>query len=367
MSQKTKILLTGGGTGGHIYPALALYRQIKADYPQAEFLYIGTDKGLEARIVPEAGIPFKSIDIQGFRRSLSLSNLTTIRKFLASYRKSSQYIKDFQPDIVLGTGGYVCGPVIYAASRLKLPTIIHEQNSLVGVTNKFLAPYVTKIAVCFEDALDQFNKYQNKVVLTGNPRAQEVVQVEKEDALADYGLDPNLPTLLIFGGSRGALKINETVLQGLEELENKDYQTIFVSGQDYYEKIQEDIELSSLKNVKILPYISNMPQVFKEIDLVVCRSGATSLAELTALGLPSILIPSPNVTDDHQTKNALSLVKQGAATMIRESDLSSESLLSRIDQLMDNEGKRLEMSAASKEMGIPDASDRLIHLMQEII
>lgn len=364
-----KILLSGGGTGGHIYPALALIKRIKQLNPSAEILYVGTEKGLESRIVRKTAIPFKSIEIQGFKRSLSISNLKTIQLFITSIYKSKKIVKDFQPDVVIGTGGYVCAPVIYAASKLKIPTIIHEQNSVAGVTNKFLARYVTKIAVCFEEAQAEFSKYPEKVNYTGNPRAQEVVGAKPSAILQDYGLAVDQPTVLIFGGSRGARILNEAFLEALPELKNKNYQVLFATGDIHYESIKNlaEIQLKDNQSISVVPYIENMPEVFANVELVVSRSGATTLAELTALGLPSILVPSPYVTNDHQTRNAESLTKRGAAKMIPEKQLSGERLIESVDDLMLNEELRKEMANAAKKLGLPTAADDLIQMIKEII
>lgn len=208
---------SGGGTGGHIYPALALIKQVREVEPDSAVLYVGTHKGLENKIVPNAGIDFKTIKIQGFKRSLSLENFKTVGLFLSSVVKARKMIKEFKPDVVLGTGGYVSGAVVFAASMMGIPTVIHEQNSVVGVTNKFLSKFVKKIAISFEAAADQFPK--EKVVLTGNPRATEVVKITPQ-SLNQFGLKDDVPTVLIFGGSRGAEKINEVTMQSLNELVN---------------------------------------------------------------------------------------------------------------------------------------------------
>lgn len=363
-----KILLSGGGTGGHIYPALALIRRLQALDPSVEILYIGTEKGLESRIVRNAGIAFESVEIQGFKRSLSISNVKTIQLFIKSIQKSKKIVKAFQPDVVIGTGGYVCAPVVYAASKLGIPTIIHEQNSVAGVTNKFLARYVTKIAVCFEEARAEFGKYAEKVVYTGNPRAQEVVGIKPSAILEEYQLDAIRPTVLIFGGSRGARSLNEAFLEALPILATKDYQLLFATGEIHYEKIKEQVQthLAKTHSIAVVPYIENMPEVFANVELVVSRSGATTLAELTALGLPSILIPSPYVTNDHQTRNAESLTKRGAAKMIAEKELNGVSLTQAIDELMLHEDVREAMAAEAKKLGLPKAADHLIQIMQEI-
>lgn len=363
-----RVILTGGGTGGHIYPALALYRIWKERYPETEFLYIGTENGLESSLVPRQNIPFKSIEIQGFRRSLSLKNFQTVYKFLASVRKSKQLISEFDPDIILGTGGFVCGPVVYSATQLGIPSCVHEQNSIPGLTNKFLARYVDRIATCFEDTAQYFPKHKEKVILTGNPRAQEVASLERAEVLEDYGLDSDKPTVLIFGGSRGAYKINQMTVAAFDFLSRKDYQVLFATGESYYKDEIEgkDLQLNT-ETFKTVPYIPNMPEVFTNVSMVVARSGATSLAEITALGLPSVLIPSPNVTNDHQTKNADSLAKRGAAKLLSESELTVKQLTHDIDTMMSNTELRQEMSAASLEMGIQNAGDLLMDAMLAIM
>lgn len=364
-----KILLSGGGTGGHVYPALALMRRIQELNPTAEFLYVGTEKGLENRIVKEYGIPFASVEIKGFKRSLSLDTVKTIRMFISSINQAKKIIKNFQPDIVIGTGGYVCAPIVYAASKLGVPSIIHEQNSVAGITNKFLARYVTKIAICFEEVRNDFAKYSEKVCFTGNPRAQEVSNVQKKAALEEYNLDSKKPTVLIFGGSRGAKRINDAFVEALPLLANKNYQVLMATGDIHFEAIQS--QLTKIKNekfnVSVVSYIPNMPEVFSTVSLVVSRSGATTLAELTALGLPSVLIPSPYVTNDHQTKNAESLVNKNAAKLINESELTGEKLVQTLDELMLNSNTRQEMAKNAKKMGMPDASDRIIEVINKIV
>jgi len=375
-SRKLKVLLTGGGTGGHIYPALAFADRLKEIYPQTEFLYIGTKRGLESRVVPEHGFPFKSINIEGFSRELNLKgvqyNLNSIKLFLSSLMESRKIINKFNPDVVIGTGGYVCAPVCYISSKKNIPTIIHEQNSVAGITNKFLSRYVNKIAICFEEARKQFGKNEEKVVFTGNPRAQEVADIQGNNALSKLGLDESIPSLIMFGGSRGAKKINDTFVHAYGELSKRGYQVLFVTGNTHYEALNKElINLygSELKpqNIFVRPYIKNMPNVFADIDLIVGRSGATTLAEITALGIPSVLIPSPNVTEDHQTKNAMSLVSNKAAVLIKEEELNVENLVSQLDELMNDKEKRATMAMQSKKIGRPNAADDLIQVTLDII
>ena len=361
-----RLLVSGGRTGGHIYPALALIEAVKKQDPHAEILYVGTHKGLENKIVPDAGIPFKTIKIQGFKRSLSLENFKTVYLFLKSVHTSKKIIKEFKPDVVVGTGGYVCGAVVYAAARLGIPTMVHEQNSVAGVTNKFLSHFVDKIGICFDDARKDFPA--EKVVFTGNPRAQQVANMKPTGKLKEYGLDPEKPTVLIFGGSRGARRINESSLEAIPMFKDAPYQVLFVTGRVHYDKISQMLKHMDVPaNVKVEPYIPDMPNILPEISCIVGRAGATSLAEITALGIPTILIPSPYVTNDHQTKNAMSLVKRHAALMIKEKDLNGKVLFQKVQQVMNNEGERKIMSENAKSAGVPDAADQVIAVLKDII
>jgi UDP-N-acetylglucosamine--N-acetylmuramyl-(pentapeptide) pyrophosphoryl-undecaprenol N-acetylglucosamine transferase len=363
--EKMKIIVSGGGTGGHIYPALALIRTIKQKHPDTECLYIGTEKGLESRLVPRESIPFKSIHITGFKRSLSFENVKTVARFLKGVSRCKKIIREFKPDVVIGTGGYVCGPVVYAAAKLHIPTIIHEQNSVPGLTNKFLSRYVDKVAICFESAKSFFD--EKKVVLTGNPRASEVIGEKRRDVLSGFGLKTTLPTVLIFGGSRGARPINEAVVKSFSNFAQKNYQVIYATGDVHYEAVKKEIALIGEKgNIKVVPFIHNMPEVLRAVDLVVSRAGATTLAELTALGLPSILIPSPYVTNNHQEKNAKTLLENGAAFMLLEKDLSSAKLVSLIDKILLDREQMEKMQAAARKLGIRDASWRLYEVMENL-
>ncbi|MDR1567416.1 MAG: undecaprenyldiphospho-muramoylpentapeptide beta-N-acetylglucosaminyltransferase [Streptococcaceae bacterium] len=361
-----KILVTGGGTGGHIYPALAFIKYVKKVLPETEFLYVGTGQGLESKIVPKSDVAFKTVKVQGFKRSLSLDNFRTIYLFLKSIRTAKKIMRSFQPDVVIGTGGYVSAPVVFAAAKLNIPTIIHEQNSVVGVTNQFLSRYVDKIAVSFDVALQAFPA--DKAVLTGNPRAQEVQDIKKTEALLAYGLSDNQPTVVIFGGSRGALKINQAVVEAIPLFDKANYQVLYASGERYYQEFQAAFnQANQLKNVKIVPYIDNMLEVLASSSLLVGRAGATTIAEFTSLGLPAILIPSPYVTADHQTKNAQSLVDIGAVEMIKDSDLTGERLAEKIQAIFSDETLYQRMSQASLNAGEPVASEKLFNIVEELV
>lgn len=358
-----RVIVSGGGTGGHIYPALALLEQLKKRDLLDDVLYIGTKRGLESRIVPKAGIPFDTIELQGFKRSLSLDNIKTVSRFLGGLSKAKHILKTFKPDVVVGTGGYVSAAILFEAARLHIPTVIHEQNSVAGVTNKFLCHFVDKIGTVFPEVESAFPA--KKVQRVGNPRAQQVAGLMPNDRLADFGLDPKRRTLLIFGGSRGAPMINQAAVNAIPLFGQSNFQTLFVTGRRHFDTIQK--QLPSLPdNVKVVPYVDDMPAILPDIALVIGRSGATSIAELTALGIPSVLIPSPNVTGNHQFINAQSLKKAGAALVVPETQLDDH-FGQMVADLMQDDVRLLDMTRAAKSLGVPDASDRLIQLMQQAI
>lgn len=366
-----KVLLTGGGTGGHIYPALAVARRLQEMDSDIELLYVGTKRGLESTIVPRENLPFKAIEIEGFKRQLNFEgikyNIRSVGLFLKSIQEAKKIIRDFKPDVVLGTGGYVSAPICYAASKAGIATVVHEQNSFLGLTNKFLMRYIDRLAISFSDIYEQTEKYADKVVFTGNPRAQEVNSANLPMVDSIYGLDITKPIALIFGGSRGAPKINQSVIEAYPELRSRGYQMIFVPGEEHYEETVTTLNnispLNRNPHIVVKPYINSMIEVLRNVSVIVSRSGATTIAEITVLGTPSILIPSPYVTEDHQTKNAMSLVNNEAAILLKEEDLTGASLLARLDDLMENESKRAMMSDRARALGEPYATDKLVQVM----
>ncbi|GAA3628575.1 undecaprenyldiphospho-muramoylpentapeptide beta-N-acetylglucosaminyltransferase [Lactobacillus hamsteri] len=365
-----KVIFTGGGTGGHIYPIMAIIERLKERgiSTNDEILFVGTQKGLESKIVPAAGVNFETIKIQGFNRKHPLKNFETINLFFKATKRAREILEDFKPDLVFGTGGYVSGAMVYEASRMHIPTMIHESNSVVGLANKFLGHYVDKICYTFDDAAKQFSE-KKKLVKTGNPRSQQVLglNIEPLDLKEKFGFNPEIPTVLVFGGSRGALAINRVMLKSLMDLKKKPYQIIWATGTYYFEAVQKKLEnIDFGENIKVLPYIKNMPALLPEMTCVVSRSGATSIAEFTALGVPAILIPSPNVTHNHQMKNAMDLEKAGAALVLPEDDLNPNNFVSSIDHILLDQKYANEMKKASKALGVPDASDQIIKVMQEI-
>lgn len=360
-----RILLTGGGTGGHIYPALAIGEYLQQQDSSTELLYIGTEKGMESTIVPRTGIPFETIEITGFKRKLSYDNVRTVIRFLQGVSRSKELIGRFKPDVVVGTGGYVCGPVVYAAAKLGIPTFIHEQNAIPGLTNKFLTRYVSHIGVSFEASLPYFSKAR-QVSFTGNPCGSQVLASIPGRGRTALGLASDDRFIFIVGGSRGAKALNDAIIDIASQTELLQQlapiKLVFVTGNLYYEKTQALLQQSEIYRsgqLILLPYANNMAEILSDASLVVSRSGASSLAELTALGKPSILVPSPNVTNNHQEANARSLETVGAAEVIVESQLSGKYLLSRMIKLIKDERKLALMSEAAYFLAVPDSASRI--------
>ncbi|MNM64659.1 UDP-N-acetylglucosamine transferase [compost metagenome] len=364
-----RVVLSGGGTGGHIYPALAVAKQCASEYPETEFLYIGGQKGLESSLVPKVGIPFEAINITGFRRKLSPENIKTVVRFLRGVSTSKKLLKKFKPDVVIGTGGYVCGPVVYAASKLGIPSIIHEQNAIPGLTNRFLSKYVDTVALSFEGMENAFPGAKN-IIYTGNPRATTVYEADKTKGYSTLGLIPGTPIVLVVGGSRGAKAINDAMIEMapmLNELEHVRF--VYVTGESYYEPTLQAIKAKTgnlPRGLQVLPYVHNMPEVLACTSLIVNRAGASFLAEITSLGIPSILIPSPNVTNNHQEKNARTLESAGAAEVIFEHGLTGPALFTSIKRIMEDVSRQVSMSTASRRLGKPDSAHLLVEEMHRL-
>jgi UDP-N-acetylglucosamine--N-acetylmuramyl-(pentapeptide) pyrophosphoryl-undecaprenol N-acetylglucosamine transferase len=363
-----RILLSGGGTGGHIYPALAIARTVKKRYPDVEIAYIGTEDGLESRIVPKEGnIHYYTIEVQGFKRSISWKNVNTIRTFISAVKRSKAYIKEFQPDVFVGTGGFVSGPPVYAAHRMGIPTLIHEQNVVLGMTTKFLSRYVDVVAISLEESQKYLGR-ANRIVFTGNPRATEVVQASATQGRKSLGIaDVHQPIVLLFGGSRGAKAINEAVLQMVDRMKELPHvHFVYVTGEVHFDAIRSRIPMEEFPNLSVKPFLYNMPDVLAATTLVVGRAGASTLAELTALGLPSVLIPSPYVANNHQEANARWLEEQGASKMLLESELSGETLWREIKRLLEDPEEHHDMSEAARRLGRPQAAEVLVDELEKI-
>jgi len=328
-----KVIISAGGTGGHIYPALSIINKIKEKEPNSEFIYIGTHNRMEKDIVPKQGIPFKQIEIYGFNRKKITKNFKTIKCLYNSYKECKKIIKEFKPDIVIGVGGYVTAPVIYAAHKLKIKTFIHEQNSVAGASNKFLSKYADLIGVSFKSSIDFFPK--QKTIFTGNPCSENAIKIEPAKK-SEFGLTENKKLVLFVMGSLGSSKMNEFLIKTMSLFKDKDYEVLFVTGANSYDSIKNEIFPS---NVKALPYVDNMTRIMKKADLMVSRAGASTLSEIIALNIPSILIPSPYVPNNHQYKNALDLINNNACALIEEKDLKGDILVRTIDEILKDENR----------------------------
>ncbi len=364
-----KIIVSGGGTGGHIYPALAIAEGIREKYKEAEILYVGTEGSLEEELARKAGYDFKSIRVKGMPRKLNRKSIAAIRELLRGLNDSSRIISSFKPDLVIGTGGYVCGPILYKAARGKIPTVIHEQNAFPGITNKILSRFVDKVLITYEDSRKYFSK-AGDVVLTGNPVRKEIIHQDSEKARKELNLDEK-STVLSFGGSGGQRSLNNSILGILNQVSMENvFNLVHVTGKAHHEEFMsrvadEKIMLGS--NVEILPYHHRMPLAIHASDLVITSGGAIALAEISAAGKPSILIPKSYTAENHQEYNARSFQDKGAARMILEKDLTSELLYRTIMELINDGDKLEEMSANSKKLGNSDATMSIIAEISRLI
>ncbi len=338
-----KIILSGGGTGGHVYPAIAIANALTAINKNVNILFVGALGKMEMQKVPEAGYKIIGLNISGIQRKLSLKNLLLPVKLLTSIIRSFAIIQSFKPDAVIGVGGYASGPILYAASRKKIPSCIQEQNSYAGLTNKWLAKKVDKIFVAYPNMEKYFPA--EKIVLAGNPVRQDIFNIEakRPDAFKNFDLHPDKQTVLMLGGSLGARTINESTLNGLELLIKNNIQLIWPCGKLYHEDMKKKTGGKLTKNIKLLEFITEMDLAYAAADIIISRAGAISISELAIVGKPVILVPSPNVAEDHQTKNAQALAVKNAAIMIHDSQ-AIESLIPKAIELLNDPEKRNELS-----------------------
>ncbi len=344
-----RVIISAGGTGGHIYPALAIINKIKEKEPNSEFLYIGTHNRMEKDIVPEKGIPFKSIEMYGFSKKI-FKNFKTIKCLFKAFKECKKIIKEFDPDIVIGVGGYVTVPVIVSAKKLGYKTFLHEQNALPGKSNKFLSKYCDLIGVSFESSLNKFEK--GKAIMTGNPCSEDALKTKGFDKTS-LGLHENKKLVLIVMGSLGAGRVSKYLTSELKKFKNQDYEVLFVSGKTSYNDVMKE---KYPENVKVIPFYEGLTKVMHKTDIMVSRAGASTLSEIIALEVPSILIPSPYVANNHQYLNALDLTKQKAAIMIEEKDLEDGVLFNEVDKLMKDKEKRLNLKQNLRKMQIKESA-----------
>lgn len=365
-----RVIISGGGTGGHIYPAITIARAI-ADIEPTEFLYVGSKIGLENTLIPNEGIPFVTIDVRGLERKISFRNLVTLGKTAGSLLRAEQIIHKFKPDVVIGTGGFVCGPVLLAASLSGIPTLVQEQNVIPGVTNTILSRFVKCVALGYEEAANRF-KRKDILVYTGNPVRKDILTGTRDHGRALLGLDPDKFTLLVAGGSRGARSINNAMIEVHRYFrDSRDIQILHVTGDHEYDRVVGQLEGIDGKGrygegSHIIPYLHHMPEALAAADLAVYRAGAVGLAELTVRGLPAILIPYPYAAEDHQRYNAQALVMCGAAKMILDKMLTGRELLEEIVHLKNDPEALKRMARASKSKGRPQAAHDIAELALSI-
>ncbi len=365
-----KYLISGGGTGGHIYPALAILNEIKSNDKDADILYVGTKEGLESKIIPEEGINFQTIRVKGIPRKINKESFIALKELFSGLKESNKIIKNFKPDIVIGTGGYVCGPVVFQAYRNKVKTLIHEQNAFPGITNKILSRFVDKVAVTFDESIKYF-KYPDRVIKTGNPIRSEILNIDKEEAYKKLDLKPSKSIILSFGGSGGQSSLNDSIKYIIKNLKDIDYQLIHITGERFFEGYIEelkDIDIDiDLDNIKILPYMHDMAEALNIADIIITSAGAITLAEISSIGIPSILIPKAYTAENHQEYNARSFEKEGAAIVILEKELNGKKLQDNIERLLNDREKLNQMSLSSKNLGKRNAAADIYDIIKNMI
>ena len=365
-SKSPRLIVSGGGTGGHIFPAIAIADAFKRRHPDAEILFVGAKGKMEMERVPLAGYPIEGLWISGFKRELSLDNLSFPFKLISSLCKAKKILKKFKPDMVVGVGGFASGPIMRKATRLNIPVVIQEQNSFPGVTNKIVAPKAAKICVAYENMEKWFPK--DKIVLTGNPLRNNVVSTEgkHDEGARFFGLDPQKPIILLVGGSQGAMGINKGISAKLAMFKDVDYQMIWQTGKHYVEQAQKEVdELGLGERVKPVVFIDRMDLAYASADVVISRAGAMSISELSLVGKAVVFVPLPTAAEDHQTKNAMSLVQKDAA-MIVKNDETPEKLIPTVFELLNDKEKINKMQENIAKFARPNAAEDIVNELDKI-
>ena len=363
-----RVIVSGGGTGGHIFPALSIANAVKAKRPDTDILFVGAENRMEMQRVPAAGYPIKGLPVSGFDRKHLLKNVVVLWRLMKSQRMARRIVKDFRPDVAVGVGGYASGPTLKMAGKQGVPMLLQEQNSYAGVTNKLLAKDAAIICVAYE-GLERFFP-ADKIKLTGNPVRQGLTEnkCSREEAVASYGFDASKPVVLIGGGSLGARSVNESVLANLEAIRNSDVQFIWQTGKFYLPEMKQRVGENVPKNLVITDFIADMDVAYAAADLVVSRAGAGSISEFCLLGKPVILVPSPNVAEDHQTKNAMALVNKGAAVFVKDVE-AKEKLVPTALELVSDKSRLAELRTNILTLALPDSAniiaDEVIRLAEE--
>jgi UDP-N-acetylglucosamine--N-acetylmuramyl-(pentapeptide) pyrophosphoryl-undecaprenol N-acetylglucosamine transferase len=360
-----RIIIGGGGTGGHIFPAIAIADAIKSIAPETQILFVGANHKLEMEKVPEAGYEIIGLPVAGLQRRLTYKNLTFVFKLLSSMIRSARIIKNFKPNLVLGVGGYASGPILKAATRKNIPIVIQEQNSYAGLTNRLLSRKAAKIFVAYEGMEKFFSK--DCIVFTGNPIRQDINELvnKSDEAWRFFGLNKAKTTVLIIGGSLGARTINESILTKIDKLP-ENLQILWQTGKLYADEILKDSLISKNENVKVMPFIKKMNLAYSVADIIVSRAGAGTISELSIVGKPVILIPSPNVAEDHQTKNAMALVEKNAALCIKDHD-AGEKLVDEVIRLSGDQKLMNSLSANIKKMALPNSAKKIAEEILKMI
>lgn len=368
------VIIAAAGTGGHINPGIAIANKIKKENKDVKITFIGTIRGLENDLVPRAGYDLERIEAYGINRKISLNNIKNIFKTLNSFKQAKAIIKKLKPDIVIGTGGYICGPVLLAARKYKIPTILHESNAYPGVAVRLLAGKVSSVLVGFEDAKKRLPKAK-RVIVTGTPTKVQKLNLsttDKSKLKEQLGIKTDLPIVLIFGGSQGAKTINKSLLDIIENKANTKYHIIWAVGQKQYEEVKERIEdinlnINNIKNATIVPYIYNMQEIMNLADVIVARSGAMTITEVSTVGKPAIFIPFPFATENHQEYNARVLADINAAKIILDKDLNKEILNSKILEIVDNEELKQQMEQNALTAAIKDVEEKIYNEIKLVL
>ena len=369
-----KVIIAAAGTAGHINPGLAIAAKIKEEEKDSEIMFIGTTRGLENDLVPRAGYELKTIDAYGLSKELSIENIKKMYKTLKGFSEAKKIIQDFKPDIVIGTGGYICGATISAAHHLKIPTLLHESNAFPGKAVKMLAKKTDMVLVSFEDAIERI-KHAKKIVYTGTPvkiKKRNYTEEQTAEIVKKVGLNHQMPIALVFGGSQGARRINQAIMDIIKLGLNEKYQMIWATGPKQYDIVKEELEnhhknINYIKNMKILPYIYNMEEIMNVVDVIVARSGAMTITEIAKLGKPSILVPLPNVSHNHQLYNAKVLKNVGAADIILDNELTGEKLNTNIEKIILDKEKCKSMGEKALTVATDDVENKIYTQIVEII
>ncbi len=369
-----KVIIAAAGTAGHINPGLAIANKIKKEEKDSEILFIGTTRGLENDLVPRAGYELKTINAYGLSKKISIENLKKMYKTLKGYGEAKQIMKEFKPDIVIGTGGYICGATISSAHHLKIPTLLHESNAFPGKAIKMLANKTDTILVSFQDAIPRIRKCKN-IVFTGTPikiKKKNYSEQEKIRIIQNMGLTEKKPIILIFGGSQGAKKINDTIIEIIKNKKNQNYQIIWATGPKQYDVIKEELEilninLNNIKNMKIIPYIYNMEELMNVVDVIVARSGAMTITEISNLGKASILVPLPNVSHNHQLYNAKVLENVGAAKIILDNEINAQKLDEEIEKIIADRKNIEKMQQNALKVSTTDVEEKIYKEIKKLV